>query len=133
MFPLFFAAVEVGDPDFSGLQAEVDMSGNSFQFRFMKLGTSLGQVNRCAAISDPVIGVLTNKPKLARAASIKRSGIAKVVAGAAITRGAFVYTDTTGRAIAVGTGMKTCGICRNAPSAAGEMAEIELMLGGVAY
>ncbi len=126
-------AVETPGTIISGLQAEVDMSGNSFQFRFMKHGTSAGQVNRCAAVSDAVIGVLNNKPKLARAASLVINGTAKVVGGGVITRGANVYTDTTGRAVMVGTGMKSCGIAKEACAQAGDILQVELTLGGIAY
>ena len=50
-----------------------------------------------------------------------------VEAGAAIAAGAQVQSDGTGRAVAVSTGVP-CGICLNAPTAAGQTAIVALAL-----
>lgn len=53
--------------------------------------------------------------------------VVPVETGAAIAAGAEVESDATGRAITLATG-KACGICLNAPSAAGQIAIVALDL-----
>ena len=125
-------AVDQGIMPVSGFVAEVDMSGTGFQHRCMKSGTAAGQVNLCAATTDTVVGVLCNRPKAGRAASLAIDGVKKVVAGAAVTRGVSVTTDTTGRAIAAGAAATSFGVALEAAGAAGDLIRVELTIGGKA-
>lgn len=117
----------------SGLVAEQDMSGTGFQHRFMKAGTSAGQVNRCAALTENPLGVLCNRPYSGKSATLAILGKKKVVAGAAIDRGASVGTDAQGRAIPVAAGAAAAGVALQAAAQAGDLVEIELRLGSLAY
>ena len=56
-----------------------------------------------AASTNPIIGVLQNKPKAGAAALVRWAGSSKVVAGGTITRGDRVTTDSTGKAITTTT------------------------------
>ncbi len=79
--------------------AEGDLSTK--QFYFVELGASAGQVDVCDGAGDRVIGVLQNKPNAAGAeAEVTIYGVTKVVASAAITRGATVGTTNAGKAVA---------------------------------
>ena len=82
------------------LPASTDHSTN--QYKIMSVNSS-GQAARANATDLP-IGVLLNKPSVAgQAATIAWSGVAKVVAGGAITAGARVKADANGAAIAATT------------------------------
>lgn len=52
-----------------------------------------------AAGTDPVVGVLQNKPKAAAAALVRFIGTSKVIAGGSITRGDKVTSDSNGKAV----------------------------------
>ncbi len=102
--------------------AEADLS--SSQYRLMKLGSSAGQVKACDGVTDTPIGVLQNDPTSGQAASVRVLGTTKVVAGAAITRGAFLKTDAQGRAVSTSTDNDPIfGRALEAASAAGEIIE----------
>ena len=58
---------------------------------------------------------------------IRGHKVVPVEAGAAITAGAEVESDATGRAITLATG-KSCGIALNSPTAAGQVAIVALDL-----
>lgn len=82
----------------SGFKAENDLSAK--QFYFVELGTNAGEVDVCDGATDRVVGVLQNKPEAGEAAAVMMYGIAKVVASAAITKGATVGTTNAGKAVA---------------------------------
>lgn len=52
-----------------------------------------------AAGTDPIVGVIQNKPKAAQAALIRMLGTTKVIAGGTVTRGDRVTSDSNGKAI----------------------------------
>lgn len=68
------------------------------QFLCVKLSGSR-TVTVCAANTDIVHGILQNDPKSGQAANVAIAGVSKAVAGAAITAGAGLMSDTSGRVI----------------------------------
>lgn len=83
-------------------KAGADLSAK--QFRFVKM--SSGNVVAGAAATDKVVGVLQNKPTSGDTAEIRliaNGGTYKVVAGGAITEGAYITCDSNGEAIATTT------------------------------
>ena len=86
------------------LEAAGDLS--AVQFKFMKF--SSGQVTTATAVTDACCGVLQNAPAAAgRAAELVVVGETKLVAGAAITAGALLTTDTSGRGVTATPGTDT--------------------------
>jgi hypothetical protein len=57
---------------------------------------------------------------------VRRGAIARVTAGAAITAGANVESDATGRAITATTGV-VLGVAMNTVAAAGDIVEVDLV------
>lgn len=110
----------------SGLKANADLS--SYQHRFVKLTS--GKVTYCNTTGEQAIGVLDDKPSAANVACCVlgfNGNVAKVEAGAAVSQGAEVMTDTVGRAITWLTKNAKLGIALNAASAAGEKIEVLLL------
>lgn len=56
-----------------------------------------------AASTDPIVGVLQNKPKAGVAAVVRMGGTSKVIAGGTITRGDWVTSDASGHAVTTTT------------------------------
>ena len=111
------------------LPADADLSAS--QDCFVKLANSSG-VARAALCStgQDAIGVLQNDPDAAnRAAQIAISGICKIKAGAAITAGANVGSDSTGRGITVATGGYIMGKALESAAAANEKIAMLIMRG----
>jgi hypothetical protein len=83
-----------------------DLSAASNQFRFVKLGTTKGQIVLAALGTDPIIGILQNKPNLDEVAIIRDAhggGIAKVRMAASqnIAIGDFIGSNTLGEGVEV--------------------------------
>lgn len=83
--------------------AGADLSGSdtgseSYQFRFVELGTS-GKVTVCNNAGDRPIGVLGNRPKADDAALVHCGGFVKVRAGGTIALGGNISTDANGDAV----------------------------------
>ena len=79
---------------------------------------------------DLILGVLANNPKAGEAAQIQsvRGSSAKVLAGAAITAGDKLITDSSGRFItASGAAQLVCGIAMEAATGAGDLIEAVLV------
>lgn len=115
-----------------GLKANADLS--SYQFRFVKFTS--GKVTYCSTTGEQAIGVLQDKPAAAdRAAAVAgyNGTTTKVEAGAAISAGADVMTDTEGRAIThtSAAGLQKLGVAVTAATAAGEMIDCILITPGV--
>lgn len=88
-------------------------------FRFVKI-TGAHQVGLCTAATDPVFGVLQNKPQKPGAAStVGIFGITNLIAGAAVSAGAYVAPDSVGRAVTDATNGKFMAI--RPATVAGEM------------
>ena len=74
------------------------------QYYIVKVDTSADvSVVLAAAGTDPIVGVLQNKPKAGIAAVVRWGGSTKVIAGGTITRGDRVTSDSNGKAITTTT------------------------------
>lgn len=82
------------------LAAAADLSGS--QFCFAKV-TAADTVNITTAATDFAVGVIQNKPTSGQAVQLGHLGITKVKAGAGITAGDRLTSDSSGRAIATTT------------------------------
>jgi hypothetical protein len=104
-------------PGFSfTLPSAADYRTGAGQFRFVTVNSSGKAV--AASAAGKTIGVRQNKPNLNEAMTIVGNGIVFVEAGAAITCGASVETDATGRAITLAAGIAQ-GVALETASAAG--------------
>lgn len=72
-----------------------------------------------------VQGVTENAAEIGEAVSLTTSYSALVEAGEAIAFGVLVKTDATGRAV-TGTAADHCGRCLGAPTAAGQLFEVQI-------
>jgi hypothetical protein len=110
------------------LLSDADLSAS--QFRFVNANAD-GEVIRNVTAGADVLGVLNNKPNAAgQACEIVVDGVAKVVAGAAITLGANgtkVMSDNQGRAVAATATNKAVGYALAAAGAAGEIIPVLLL------
>jgi hypothetical protein len=79
-----------------GVVASADLSAS--QFLFMNISSTGAALNTTAGAM--VDGVLQNKPDaLNKPATVAYSGVSKVIAGAAVAKGARVMSNTAGKAI----------------------------------
>jgi hypothetical protein len=123
------------------LVAGADLSATG-QFRGVKVNSS-GRAILAAAAGEFVIGVLQNNPGNGQAGTVRVAGATKMIAGAAVTAGAVVGVDSTGRVIAA-TGARTntsdggaavdpllgtfaIGVALEAAGAAGDVIAVHLM------
>jgi len=99
--------------------AAADLS--SFQYHIMRLSAA-NTVNVASQDTNSgMVGVLLNKPESGEAASIQYAGMGKVYAGAAITAGAILTNNGSGRAVAAGSGDMACARALEAAGAAGDI------------
>jgi hypothetical protein len=107
--------------------AASDLSAVTSQYKVVR-ATSATQVDITTAATQPPLGILQNRPKLGEAAEVRvNSGsTTKAHAGAAITAGLEVMSDTSGRVIAATTTNEVVGIALTAAGAAGDL--IDLLL-----
>lgn len=103
--------------------AGADLSAS--QYRFVEQ-SSAGAVTVCNAAGEKALGVVYNDPANGQAATIAYGGIARVVAGGAITIGNAIATDNQGRAVAATTGQTILGEAMSAASTAGEIVSVLL-------
>lgn len=97
------------------------------QFLFLKMDNT-GAV-AVAGDGELVCGVLQNTPDAAgKSCTVGHLGIAKVKAGGAITAGAVVASDGTGKAVAAGSGKGGAGIAMET-AAENDLVRVLLMLG----
>lgn len=114
--------------------ANLDMSGAGYQNRFIKLVNSSGTAQAARAdLNARVVGVLQDKPAAqGRACTVAIGGIAMVEAGAAITSGAAVTTDSVGRAVTVSSADAfEVGIAMISAGAAGDIIQVLLLPAGI--
>lgn len=79
------------------------------------------------ATDSAICGVLDNKPTAAgNEATVRDQGLAKIVAGGAITQGVHLTTQSAGRAIAVASGGVAIGRALEAAGADGEVIAVRL-------
>lgn len=111
-----------------GLEASADLSTK--QFYLIDIGATGAAVNTTAG--GIVDGVLQNKPNAAgQEANVAFSGVSKVVAGAAITRGARVASDANGKVVAAVSTDHVCGTALEAATADGDIISVLLDTVGV--
>lgn len=110
-------------------KAGADLSAK--QYYIVKLDTVQNQVVLAAAATDKLLGVLLNAPVANQEARVHmNTGTVKVVAGAAITLGAYVTSDGSGKAVATTTDKdKTIGIALQAAAADGDIIEVAMLPG----
>ena len=75
-------------------------SASSGQFLAVKL-TAARSVNIANAGGEQIYGILQNRPQSGQAADVGILGVTKAMAGATVTGGNFLMTDTSGRLIPV--------------------------------
>lgn len=105
------------------------------QFRFVKLGTGSRNVDICDTAGEAALGVCQEEITAAdatngRIANVAILGISLVESGAAVSAGAKVQTDASGRAIAALTGDHVLGVALDAAGGAGEWIAVLLSGGG---
>jgi hypothetical protein len=112
-------------PGFSfSLPASADLSAS--QHHFVEVDAN-GRVTISNAAGESVLGVLQNDPDaIDVAAAIMTNGISKVVAGAAVTVGALVQTNASGRAIAALSADFVVGRALEAAGGNGEVIPVHL-------
>lgn len=89
-------AYDIQGFDIGTLEASADLS--THRYKLVAVNGS-GQV-ALAGAGDMAIGVLQNKPSAqGRSATVRVSGVSKVVAGAAVSAGAQVTSDANGKAV----------------------------------
>ena len=82
------------------LVAGEDLSGK--QYYIVQLAAD-GDVEVGEGATDLIVGVLQNKPQSGEAALYRFGGTSKVIAGGAVTVGAWVTSDSAGKAVATTT------------------------------
>lgn len=96
----------------------------------VKCGAAAGGVVLAAAATDALIGVADNLGQATVNARVDviQSGIAEATAGAAITRGALLSVDSSGRVItaaaSAGANVRTIGVALDSAGAAGDIIPI---------
>lgn len=118
-------------PGFSWtLPAAADLSASQFCFVDAD-NTAAGSRAALVGAGARAIGVLQNKPNAAGiAATIFTSGVSKVKAGAAVTAGANVKADASGRAILANAGSYALGIALASAGGANELIPVLLTPSG---
>jgi hypothetical protein len=112
-----------------GVVASGDLSSD--QYKFVNISATGAAVN--TTLGGVVDGVLQDAPDaINRAATVAFSGVTKVVAGAAVVKGARVMSNATGLAItAATTGSHIKGTALEAAGASGDIIAILLDTQGV--
>lgn len=87
-----------------------------------------GTLILAAAGTDKIVGVLQNKPAIGAAALVRFLGTTKMVAGGTITVGAWVTSDSAGKAVATtSSGDVVIGkFLGTASAASGDVIEVQL-------
>lgn len=109
-------------------KANADLSDVQYHLCVVDLSTDVS-IGTATANTDTIVGVLQNKPGSAEAAQVRVLGISKVVAGAALTPGCLVTSDTSARASTIVGGsatIYTCGLTLDSTTGAGEMVSVLL-------
>lgn len=87
------------------------------QYHFAKINSSGKMVS--TVLNDASVGVIQDKPNTDEAGVLAISGVSRVRAGGAITAGADVQSNASGRAITLGAGVKI-GVALESATADGE-------------
>lgn len=108
----------------TGVKTGADLS--THQYKIVKFDGSGDIVVATTKASDLLLGIIQDNPPSGQACDVKCAGISKGIAGAAVTKGARLTTDGSGRAIAWSTGEVQIGIALSAAAAAGD--EISVLI-----
>jgi uncharacterized protein DUF2190 len=119
-------AYEVPGLSWSNEQSGEDLT--NYQYTFVAYDGN-GNVVHNTTDGALCLGVVQNKPLSGRSVTIMSTGISRVAAGEAVTKGALVSSDATGRAAIADTGDKVLGTALSAASAAGEIISVLLIVG----
>lgn len=98
------------------------------QYRLVKGGGTEQEVDLSVLAADNHLGFLQNAPGLNEPATVCNAGTSFAIAGAAITYGAALTSDTTGRVIAQSTGENIVGSALQTAGAAGERILVSVTL-----
>lgn len=112
------------------LVSSADYSDGSGRNRFVVHSTTADKTFTRAGAGAFGFGVLTNDPAAGEAGNITVAGVEKVLAGAAVVRGAQVMSDANGKAITATATNQRLGIALESASAADEYIAVLLQPGG---
>ncbi len=114
----------------SQIRAGADFSENG-QFRFVSIASGVLQLTGDGALAD---GVLQNDPALGESGFVAplNGSISKMEAGAAVTAGDEVGSDSTGRAVTAASADEINGHAIDAAGAAGEIIRVLINRRGIA-
>lgn len=104
-------------------------------YRIVKMGSATGQVVMASAAGDAIVGVADPSGQATVNARIDvwHDGIVEVEAGAAVSRGAPITSDATGRAVTAAPGAGTnngmIGRTLTAAAAAGDIISVMVSIG----
>ncbi|MDO8654197.1 MAG: DUF2190 family protein [Undibacterium sp.] len=105
-------------------------------FRLVKPGTADDRITLATASTDALIGTTTDiAAAINERCDVQLAEVAYVEAGAAITRGAFITSDATGRAItaapAAGVNASVAGRALETATAAGDVIRMMQSIGQI--
>lgn len=108
--------------------AAADLS--TYQFRLMAVDAN-GRATAAVAVTDPIIGILQNKPAGAdQAAVIRIAGVSKCAFGAAVNEGAWITCGVEGYGTATTTANDVIvGMALHAPGGSGDVQDLLVILG----
>jgi hypothetical protein len=101
------------------LEANADLSNK--QYHFVRYVATEKCDQASLDTNSGLIGVLQNKPGSGEFATIAYAGVGKVVAGAAVTAGDVLTTNSSGRAVTVTSGDMAAGRALMAAGANGDI------------
>lgn len=105
--------------------AAADYSAATAQYTIMR-ASSATQVTQTTAATQIPLGILQNRPASGQAAEVRANSgsTSKCVAGAAVTAGAEVMSDGSGRAITATTTNEVVGIALTSAANANELIDV---------
>lgn len=95
------------------------------QFYAVKI-TGQRLVDLASTGGEAIYGILQNKPTAGQAADVGILGVTKAAAGAAVSAGAALMTDSSGRLITATSTNHRVGVALEAASAAGQLITVSL-------
>lgn len=99
--------------------AAADLSAKRYHIMRLSAAQTVNQAS--LATDSGICGVLQNEPQSGETATIAYEGITKVVAGGSVTVNAFITSNSSGRATAVGSGGMAIGRALQAAGNDGEV------------
>jgi hypothetical protein len=107
------------------------VADGSGQFLAVKLYASTDRKTVLAnSGGEAIYGILQNKPLAGQAADVGIAGVSKAVAGAAVTRGAGLMTDTSARLITATSSNHTVAFAIESAGTAGTVFTVAMVPGG---